>query len=166
MLGMYLEKSARSLPICRQSSRVGESISAWGFLTSGSIRCSKGSPKAAVFPVPVCARATTSPSPLSRWGITFSCTGIGCSNPNSSTARRRSGLTPNSSNVVMYIRLSRRKVTTKTPYFAVCCCYLSYFIFGKPVRSPFLFNKIDTDSFDAPHKKPLKWQYFTDYGVL
>ncbi len=63
------------------------------------MRWSRGSPKAAVLPVPVWARATTSPLvSSSRWGITFSCTGIGFSKPSSSMARRRSSLTPSCSN--------------------------------------------------------------------
>mgnify|MGYP000287866818 CR=1 FL=1 len=58
-----------------------------------------GRPNAAVFPVPVCARATTSLPFPNKYGITSSCTGIGFSYPNSSIALRISGETPSSSNV-------------------------------------------------------------------
>lgn len=42
------------------SSRVGASINACVFVELGSITLSKGKPKAAVLPVPVCASATIS----------------------------------------------------------------------------------------------------------
>ena len=101
-LEIYLAKSSRSLPICKQSSRVGESINACGADIEVSVRCKTGKPNAAVLPVPVCANATTSPSTLSKWGITLSCTGMGRSKPNSAIARNKSSLTPNSSNVILY----------------------------------------------------------------
>ena len=101
--GMYFEKSARSPAIWRHSSRVGASTSACGVWLSASIRWSNGRPKAAVLPVPVCARATRSWSPLSNTGITFSCTGMGFSKPMSAMPRSRSSLTPNSSNVIYLV---------------------------------------------------------------
>ena len=108
MAFIYLEKSRRSSAICRHSSLVGDSTMAcvcaprgppmggWG-----STICSSGSPKAAVFPVPVCARAMMS-VPLSyelSRGMTVSCMGMGCSKPSSSMARQMSEHTPNSSKV-------------------------------------------------------------------
>ena len=96
---IYFEKSFRSSAICRQSSRVGLSTMACVCRCVGSMRCSKGMPKAAVFPVPVCAKAITSLPCPSRYGITSSCTGMGCSKPSSVMARRISSFTPNSSNV-------------------------------------------------------------------
>ena len=48
-----------------------------------SIFCSIGNPKAAVLPVPVCAKATRSMSSSSKSGIVFSCTSLGVSKPKS-----------------------------------------------------------------------------------
>ena len=96
---IYLAKLFRSSAICRHSSRVGLRMRACVVRSEASVRCSSGMPKAAVLPVPVCARAITSLPFPSKKGITSSCTGIGCSNPSSVMARRISSLTPNSSNV-------------------------------------------------------------------
>ena len=71
-LSIYFEKSAKSPAICRQSSLVGAIIRACGTRRLKSTRCSTGRPNAAVFPVPVCARPTTSPSFERRCGITIS----------------------------------------------------------------------------------------------
>ena len=76
-----------------------QSISDWGTLFFTSICWSRGRPNAAVLPVPVCARATTSLFSPKRYGITSSCTGMGFSYPISSIALRISGETPSSSNV-------------------------------------------------------------------
>ena len=100
---MYFANDLRSSAICRHSSRVGEITIACVFRSVGSVRCRSGMPKAAVLPVPVWARAMTSLPLPSRYGITSSCTGMGCSKPSSSMARRISGATPNSSNVCMMV---------------------------------------------------------------
>jgi hypothetical protein len=65
-----------------------------------------GRPNAAVFPVPVCARATTSLPFPNKYGITSSCTGMGFSYPISLIAFSISGETPNSSNVFIYFQIS------------------------------------------------------------
>ena len=57
---IYLPKSFRSSEICRHSSRVGDRMSACVERSDGSIFCNTGIPYAAVLPVPVWARATTS----------------------------------------------------------------------------------------------------------
>ena len=60
MFSKYFEYAIKSLLICRHNSLVGESIIACGYFLSQSILCTMGIPKAAVFPVPVCAKAMRS----------------------------------------------------------------------------------------------------------
>ena len=97
--GMYLANEFRSSAICRHNSRVGLKMSACVSFVVASVFCNTGMPYAAVLPVPVCASAMTSLCSPNKHGITSSWTGIGCSNPSSSMARRIGSLTPNSSNV-------------------------------------------------------------------
>ena len=91
-----------SFVICKQSSRVGERISPCVFLVSKSIFCSIGKPKAAVFPVPVCANATKSVLSLSNRGITLLWTSVGVSNPSFSTAFISCALSPRDLKVVIH----------------------------------------------------------------
>ena len=57
---IYLPKSRRSSLIWRHSSRVGDMMTACVSRRERSRACRRGSPKAAVLPVPVCARAMMS----------------------------------------------------------------------------------------------------------
>src|SRR5262245_56866992 len=64
--------------------------------SAGWIRSRSGSPKAAVFPVPVLERQIRSrPSSTGRYALAW--TGVGCAYPRSATARRTSGESPRSS---------------------------------------------------------------------
>ena len=56
-----------------------------------------GNPKAAVFPLPVAAVASTS-RPSIKGGMARFCIGVGCSNPRRSTAFRSLGSSPNVAN--------------------------------------------------------------------
>ena len=58
-----------SLTICIHNSLVGQTTKACGNLSAVLINCNKGKPKAAVFPVPVCAKPIKSLVPLIKTGI-------------------------------------------------------------------------------------------------
>ena len=96
----YLPKIFKSLEICKQSSRVGHIITAVGYSCPGSMRLNKGKPKAAVLPVPVCARPTKSLSSWSRCGIACSWMGVGSVYPSSLIDCSTSFRNPNASNVI------------------------------------------------------------------
>ena len=100
ILSEFLAYDFRSLAICMQSSRVGLKISAWVSFDS-VIFWIMGSPKAAVFPVPVCARPMRSFSFSSRIGMVFSWIGVGVSNPNFSIAWSISSDNPSDLKVVI-----------------------------------------------------------------
>ena len=83
---MYFLKSSISFTICIHNSLVGQTTSACGYFAAASIICSNGRPKAAVLPVPVCARPIKSLVPLSNTGIACSCIAVGFTYPNSFVA--------------------------------------------------------------------------------
>ncbi len=96
---MYFEYNLISFVICKHNSLVGERIKACVCLLKGSIFWINGKPKAAVFPVPVWARATMSVSSSNNSGIAFSCTSDGVSNPKSPIAFNKDSFNPNCSNL-------------------------------------------------------------------
>ena len=65
------------------------------------ISCSNGNPNAAVFPVPVCAKAIRSVLLSRRRGITLTCTSVGVSKPSFSIECRSLELRPKDLNVAM-----------------------------------------------------------------
>src|SRR3954451_12540510 len=83
------------------SSRVGTSTRAVGFLPRSPVlsRCSTGSAKAAVLPVPVAACPRTS-CPASRCGIASRWIGVGSSSPRPLRAARSSSRSPRSAKVL------------------------------------------------------------------
>ncbi len=81
--GMYFLNNSTSFTICMQSSLVGQTTSACGNFAFSSMICNRGSPKAAVFPVPVCAKPIKSLVPLSKTGIACSWIAVGFTYPNS-----------------------------------------------------------------------------------
>ena len=88
---------------CRHSSRVGTTTSARGMPLSGRsvsvvMRCSSGTPKAKVLPMPVRAWPIRS-SPASASGRVSSWMAKGCSMPSSASARTISSRTPSWANV-------------------------------------------------------------------
>ena len=84
------------------SSLVGHRMIACSFRFFGSIFWRSGIPKAAVFPVPVCAWPITS-CPAITSGIAFAWIGLGSSNPISVIARRIFGSSPSVSNFMISI---------------------------------------------------------------
>ena len=93
-------KFFRSLAICTQSSRVGASMRDCVWRRLVSVFCRRGRPKAAVFPVPVCAMAMRSFDSFNTKGMAFSCIGIASSKPNSSMLCRSSSFKPSSLNLI------------------------------------------------------------------
>ena len=90
-----------SFTICIHNSRVGHTINACGKRCSASKICNNGKPKAAVLPVPVCAKPIKSLVPESNTGIAFSCISVGFTYPNSDVACTILASKPNSSKVIM-----------------------------------------------------------------
>jgi hypothetical protein len=84
------------------NSRVGDNIMAFTPDFEKSILLRIGNPKAAVFPVPVCANAIKSSLEELRIGIESSCILVGFVKPSSLTAVNSSGLSPKDSNVIVF----------------------------------------------------------------
>ena len=84
------------------SSLVGSRTMAWSFFTFGSTFCNRGSPKAAVFPVPVCAWPIMS-LPSNTTGIAWAWIGEASSKPISVIALMIRSSNCNSSNFVTSI---------------------------------------------------------------
>jgi len=109
-------KVERSFVICKHNSLVGQIINACGNLSCLLISCNNGNPKAAVFPVPVCARPIKSFVPCNNTGMAFSWIGVGCVKPKALMDCNNPYSIPNSSNVITdYIDLNDKaaKVTLK-----------------------------------------------------
>ena len=92
-------REVNSSATCNASSRVGASTSACGIASDTSIDSNIGNPKAAVFPVPVCAWPITSHVSPSSTGIAIRCIGVGDSNPFFPIAANDASDKPNPSNV-------------------------------------------------------------------
>ena len=87
------------LPIWTASSLVGDKMIAWVFLLVSSANSNIGRLKAAVLPVPVCAKAFKSSVEVIICGIAFSWITVGFSYPKSVNALLIGSFKPNSKNV-------------------------------------------------------------------
>ena len=93
----FVENDCISVQVCIASSLVGSKIKACTTLDFSRIDWIIGSPNAAVFPVPVLARAIIFVSPVSNLGIAKSWIGEGVTNPLRSTAFKVYSSRPKSS---------------------------------------------------------------------
>jgi len=107
---MYFEKLPKSLVICIHSSRVGHRIRVCVLLSFISVKWMDGRPKAAVFPVPVCAVAIKSWEDAIKCGMVLAWIGVGISKPISVIALRISGCSRVCLKLSIYIVCLERKV--------------------------------------------------------
>mmetsp|Transcript_8954 Transcript_8954/g.33413 ORF Transcript_8954/g.33413 Transcript_8954/m.33413 type:complete len:201 (+) Transcript_8954:669-1271(+) len=97
--GRYAANRSNSWQIWYASSRVWQRMSAPTSPGTGSSCCSTASTKTAVLPIPDLAWQITS-MPKMAWGMHSCWTSLGCSNPQSTIARKSSGFNKKSLNPV------------------------------------------------------------------